>query len=168
MTTTDIVILAAGKGTRMKSRLPKVQHQLAGKPLLGHVLDAAHALGDSKKIVVTGHGAGAVREMYSDPSISMVEQVEQLGTGHAVRMALPELRENSKVVILYGDVPLITSETISQMLEAVTDKSIGLLTIQLADPSGYGRIIRDSEGEIEAIVEQKDASPEQLDRKSVV
>ena len=167
MKTTDIVILAAGKGTRMKSRLPKVLHQLAGKPLLGHVLDAANALGDSKKIVVTGHGAEAVREMYSDPSVSMVEQSEQLGTGHAVQMALPELRENSKVVILYGDVPLITSETISQMLDAVTDKSIGLLTIQLPNPSGYGRIIRDGEGEIEAIVEQKDASPEQLEVNEV-
>lgn len=167
MKTTDIVILAAGKGTRMKSRLPKVLHQLAGKPLLGHVLDAANTVGDCKKIVVTGHGAAAVREMYSDPSISMVEQAEQLGTGHAVQMALPELRANAKVVILYGDVPLITSETISQMLCAVTDKSIGLLTIQLPDPQGYGRIIRDAEGQIEAIVEQKDASPEQLEVNEV-
>ena len=109
MKTTDIVILAAGKGTRMKSQLPKVLHKLAGKPMLGHVLDAATTVGDSKKIIVTGHGAEAVRALYSDPSISMVEQAEQLGTGHAVHMALPELREDSKVVILYGDVPLITS-----------------------------------------------------------
>jgi len=162
MKTTDIVVLAAGKGTRMKSQLPKVLHKLAGKPMLGHVLDAASAVGDSKKIIVTGHGAEAVRALYSDPSISMVEQAEQLGTGHAVHMALPELREDSKVVILYGDVPLITSDTISQMLDAVDDKSIGLLTIQLNNPQGYGRIIRDADGQIEAIVEQKDANPEQL------
>jgi bifunctional UDP-N-acetylglucosamine pyrophosphorylase/glucosamine-1-phosphate N-acetyltransferase len=162
MKTTDIVILAAGKGTRMKSLLPKVLHKLAGKPMLGHVLDAANAVGDSKKIIVTGHGAEAVRAIYTDPSISMVEQAEQLGTGHAVHMALPELRANSKVVILYGDVPLITPDTISQMLDAVDDKSIGLLTIRLNDPQGYGRIIRDADGQIEAIVEQKDASPAQL------
>jgi bifunctional UDP-N-acetylglucosamine pyrophosphorylase/glucosamine-1-phosphate N-acetyltransferase len=162
MKTTDIVILAAGKGTRMKSLLPKVLHKLAGKPMLGHVLDAANTVGDSKKIIVTGHGAEAVRALYSDPSISMVEQAEQLGTGHAVHMALPELREDSKVVILYGDVPLITPDTISQMLDAVDNKSIGLLTIELANPQGYGRIIRDTNGQIEAIVEQKDASPEQL------
>jgi bifunctional UDP-N-acetylglucosamine pyrophosphorylase/glucosamine-1-phosphate N-acetyltransferase len=162
MKTTDIVILAAGKGTRMKSLLPKVLHKLAGKPMLGHVLDAANAVGDSKKIIVTGHGAEVVRAIYTDPSISMVEQAEQLGTGHAVHMALPELRANSKVVILYGDVPLITPDTISQMLDAVDDKSIGLLTIQLNDPQGYGRIIRDADGQIEAIVEQKDANPQQL------
>ena len=162
MKTTDIVILAAGKGTRMKSLLPKVLHKLAGKPMLGHVLDAANAVGESKNIIVTGHGAEAVRAIYTDPSISMVEQAEQLGTGHAVHMALPELRANSKVVILYGDVPLITPDTISQMLDAVDDKSIGLLTIQLNDPQGYGRIIRDADGQIEAIVEQKDANPQQL------
>jgi bifunctional UDP-N-acetylglucosamine pyrophosphorylase/glucosamine-1-phosphate N-acetyltransferase len=162
MKTTDIVILAAGKGTRMKSLLPKVLHKLAGKPMLGHVLDAANAVGDSKKIIVTGHGAEAVRAIYTDPSISMVEQAEQLGTGHAVHMALPELRANSKVVILYGDVPLITPDTISKMLDAVDDKSIGLLTIQLNDPQGYGRIIREADGQIEAIVEQKDANPQQL------
>ncbi len=146
----------------MKSLLPKVLHKLAGKPMLGHVLDAANAVGDSKKIIVTGHGAEAVRAIYTDPSISMVEQAEQLGTGHAVHMALPELRPNSRVVILYGDVPLITPDTISQMLDGVDDKSIGLLTIQLNDPQGYGRIIRDADGQIEAIVEQKDANPAQL------
>jgi bifunctional UDP-N-acetylglucosamine pyrophosphorylase / glucosamine-1-phosphate N-acetyltransferase len=162
MKTTDIVILAAGKGTRMKSLLPKVLHKLAGKPMLGHVLDAANTVSNSKKIIVTGHGAEAVRAIYTDPSISMVEQAEQLGTGHAVHMALPELRDNSKVVILYGDVPLITPDTINQMLNAVDDNSIGLLTIQLSDPQGYGRIIRDAQGQIEAIVEQKDANQEHL------
>jgi len=163
MTKTDIVILAAGKGTRMRSQLPKVLHKLAGKPMLTHVLDAAAGITDAKKIVVTGHGADIIRADYSEAAFTMVEQTEQLGTGHAVTCALGELRLGAKVVILYGDVPLITSATISNMLAAVDAKHIALLTIELPNPSGYGRIIRDSEGHIEAIVEQKDARPEQLD-----
>ena len=163
MTKTDIVVLAAGKGTRMRSQIPKVLHRLAGKPMLTHVLDAAAGIADAQKIVVTGHGADIVRASYSEAAFTMVEQTEQLGTGHAVTCALGELRAGAKVVILYGDVPLITPATISNMLAAVDEKHIALLTIELSDPSGYGRIIRDSEGHIEAIVEQKDASPEQLD-----
>ena len=162
MTKTDIVILAAGKGTRMRSQIPKVLHRLAGKPMLTHVLDAAAGIADAQKIVVTGHGADIVRASYSEAAFTMVEQTEQLGTGHAVTCALGELRAGAKVVILYGDVPLITPATISNMLAAVDKKHIALLTIELPEPSGYGRIIRDSEGHIEAIVEQKDASPEQL------
>ena len=162
MTKTDIVILAAGKGTRMRSHLPKVLHKLAGKPLLSHVLDAADAIADTNKIVVTGHGAETVRGSYSDGSFSMVEQTEQLGTAHAVQCALGQLRKQAKVVILYGDVPLITPLTIAKMLAAVDEKHIALLTIKLPDPSGYGRIIRDPDDQIEAIVEQKDATAEQL------
>lgn len=162
MTKTDIVILAAGKGTRMRSQLPKVLHKLAGKPMLTHVLDAAAAIADAHKIVVTGHGAEMVRARYGDAAFTLVEQTQQLGTGHAVQCALPELRTQAKVVILYGDVPLITPTTISNMLAAVDDQHIALLTIDLAEPSGYGRIIRDTDGQIEAIIEQKDASPEQL------
>ncbi len=162
MTKTDIVILAAGKGTRMRSHLPKVLHKLAGKPLLSHVLDAADAIADANKIVVTGHGAETVRGSYSDGSFSMVEQTEQLGTAHAVQCALGQLRKQAKVVILYGDVPLITPLTIAKMLAAVDEKHIALLTIKLPDPSGYGRIIRDPDDQIEAIVEQKDATAEQL------
>ena len=162
MTTTDIVILAAGKGTRMRSQLPKVLHKLAGKPLLTHVLDAAGAIANARKIVVAGHGAEALRETYSDSAFTMVEQAEQLGTGHAVQAALGQLREQAKVVILYGDVPLITPATIAKMLAAVDQNHIALLTIDLAEPAGYGRIIRDSEGQIEAIIEHKDASPGQL------
>tara|TARA_B110000902_G_scaffold1637_1_gene1757 strand:- start:5147 stop:6514 length:1368 start_codon:yes stop_codon:yes gene_type:complete len=162
MTKTDIVVLAAGKGTRMRSQIPKVLHRLAGKPMLTHVLDAAAGIADAQKIVVTGHGADIVRASYSEAAFTMVEQTEQLGTGHAVTCALGELRAGAKVVILYGDVPLITPATISNMLAAVDKKHIALLTIELPEPSGYGRIIRDSEGHIEAIVEQKDASPEQL------
>lgn len=163
MTKTDIVILAAGKGTRMRSQLPKVLHSLAGKPLLSHVLDAADGIQGAKKIVVTGHGAEPVRQAYAHRAIKLVEQTEQLGTGHAVHCALDQLRPQSKVVILYGDVPLISAATIDKMLAAVNDNSIALLTIKLPNPSGYGRILRDSNGQIEAIVEQKDASSGQLE-----
>ena len=162
MTKTDIVILAAGKGTRMRSQLPKVLHTLAGKPMLTHVLDAASEIADAHKIVVAGHGAEKVRATYPDSAFTLVEQSEQLGTGHAVKCVLDNLRAQAKVIILYGDVPLITPATISKMLDAVDDEHIALLTIELADPSGYGRIIRDSAGQIEAIVEQKDAKPVQL------
>ena len=162
MTKTDIVILAAGKGTRMRSQLPKVLHKLAGKPMLTHVLDAANAIADAHKVVVTGHGAERVRATYPESAFTMVEQTEQLGTGHAVQSALGKLRDGAKVIILYGDVPLITPATISKMLNAVDEEHISLLTIELDDPSGYGRIIRDGHGEIEAIVEQKDANSDQL------
>jgi len=162
MTKTDIVILAAGKGTRMRSQLPKVLHTLAGKPMLTHVLDAASEIADAHKIVVAGHGAEKVRATYPDSAFTLVEQSEQLGTGHAVKCVLDNLRAQAKVIILYGDVPLITPATISKMLDAVDDEHIALLTIELADPSGYGRIIRDRAGQIEAIVEQKDADPVQL------
>jgi len=162
MTKTDIVILAAGKGTRMRSQLPKVLHTLAGKPMLTHVLDAASEIADAHKIVVAGHGAEKVRATYPDSAFTLVEQSEQLGTGHAVKCALDNLRAQAKVIILYGDVPLITPATICKMLDAVDDEHISLLTIELADPSGYGRIIRDSAGPIEAIVEQKDADSVQL------
>lgn len=162
MTKTDIVILAAGKGTRMRSQLPKVLHKLAGKPMLTHVLDAADKMEDAHKIVVTGHGAELVRATYPDSAFTMVEQSEQLGTGHAVKCALGELRDQAKVIILYGDVPLITPATIAKMLDAVDDEHISLLTIELADPNGYGRIIRDDQGAIEAIIEQKDANSDQL------
>ena len=161
MTKTDIVILAAGKGTRMQSALPKVLHKLAGKPLLGHVLDAAAALGDCHNIVVTGHGGDAVRALYASSNVTLVEQTQQLGTGHAVLTALPHLREDASVVILYGDVPLITTATLTKMLSAVSSNSLGLLTVTLGNPHGYGRIVRAADGQIESIVEQKDASPEQ-------
>ena len=161
MTKTDIVILAAGKGTRMQSALPKVLHKLAGKPLLGHVLDAAAALGDCNNIVVTGHGGDAVRALYASSKVTLVEQTQQLGTGHAVLTALPHLRDDASVVILYGDVPLITTATLTKMLSAVSSNSLGLLTVTLGNPHGYGRIVRAADGQIESIVEQKDASPEQ-------
>ena len=162
MNSTDIVILAAGKGTRMQSALPKVLHKLAGKPLLGHVLDAADSLSNGQKIVVTGHGSQQVQNSFAGSDCIFVQQSKQLGTAHAVQMALPHLREKATVLILYGDVPLITPGTLSEMLDAVSDQQISLLTINLQDPAGYGRIVRSQEGEIESIIEQKDASAEQL------
>ncbi|MGB1403898.1 MAG: NTP transferase domain-containing protein, partial [Porticoccaceae bacterium] len=159
---TDIVILAAGKGTRMQSALPKVLHPLAGRPLLDHVITSADTVADSKKIIVTGHGAEQVEQTFAQTDAVFVQQTEQLGTAHAVQMALPHLRSQAKVLILYGDVPLITPETISKILNAVDKDHIALLTIHLDNPTGYGRIVRNAAGEIESIVEQKDASDEQL------
>lgn len=162
MQTTDIIILAAGKGTRMQSRLPKVLHHLAGQPLLGHVLKAAKTVSDEKTIVVTGFGADQVESEIGNTADAFVTQPEQLGTGHGVQCALSHIRENSKILILYGDVPLIAPATIANMLDTVTDNQMGLLTVTLDNPTGYGRIIRDADNNISAIVEQKDASAEQL------
>jgi len=160
--TTDIVILAAGKGTRMQSAIPKVLHPLAGKPMLAHVLAAADSVPQANKIVVTGHGATEVEKATADSGSTFVQQTEQLGTAHAVQMAVPYLREEARVLILYGDVPLIRPATIDRLLTAVCDTTISLLTIKLDDPMGYGRIVRNAAGEIESIIEQKDASPDQL------
>ena len=162
MQTTDIIILAAGKGTRMQSKLPKVLHSLAGEPLLSHVLAAAKTVHNAKTIVVTGFGAEQVESTIGNDADVFVTQPEQLGTGHAVQCALPHIRENSKVLILYGDVPLIAPPTISKMLDTVTDNQMGLLTVTLDNPSGYGRIIRDTGNNISAIIEQKDATEDQL------
>lgn len=164
MMQTDIIILAAGKGTRMKSTLPKVLHRLAGKSLLQHVIDSANNVQNANMIVVTGHGSEQVRSaVFSEASqINYVEQTEQLGTAHAVQMAVPSLGSGGTSLILYGDVPLILPETILGMLSAVTDNSMSLLTVTLDDPTGYGRILRDESGQVTAIVEQKDASREQL------
>lgn len=167
MTSTDIVILAAGKGTRMQSALPKVLHQLAGQPMLAHVLAAADTVANGKKIVVTGHGAEQVEQATATSDSIFVQQTEQLGTAHAVKMAVPHLRADAKVLILYGDVPLISPDTISKMLTAVSAKNISLLTINLDNPMGYGRIVRNQAGEIDSIIEQKDASPEQLAIKEI-
>lgn len=163
----DVVILAAGKGTRMKSALPKVLHPLAGKPLLQHVVDAARTISDSKIIVVTGHGAEQVKALVQGKDLHYVEQSDQLGTAHAVQMAVPELRKNGMTLILYGDVPLISAKTISDLLCVVSETEMSLLTVNLDNPTGYGRIMRNHEGVVTAIVEQKDASIEQLKVKEV-
>jgi len=155
----DIVILAAGKGTRMRSRLPKVLHELAGKPLLGHVIDRARRLNDSTLSVVVGHGAEQVRQRFPDSDIHWVEQGEQLGTGHAVLQALPHLRAEATTLVLYGDVPLIEAETLATLVELVRDDSLALLTVTLDRPAGYGRILRNADGGVTGIVEEKDATP---------
>ena len=156
----DIVILAAGQGTRMRSALPKVLHPVAGKSMLGHVIDTARQLQPHSIQVVIGHGAEAVRERLAAPDLNFVLQAEQLGTGHAVAQALPALSAE-RVLILYGDVPLIAAETLQRLLALVSDQQLGLLTVQLADPTGYGRIVRGADGQVEAIVEHKDANAAQ-------
>lgn len=156
----DIVILAAGQGTRMRSALPKVLHPVAGKAMLGHVIYTARQLNPQKIHVVIGHGAELVRERLAADDLNFVLQREQLGTGHAVAQALPVLSAE-RVLILYGDVPLIEVETLQRLLLQVSDQQLGLLTVNLNDPTGYGRIVRDQAGCVKAIVEHKDASDEQ-------
>lgn len=160
----NIVIMAAGKGTRMKSAAPKVLHKLAGRSLLQHVLDSTAALPALHRIVITGHGADQVEQSVSGDTLRFVRQVPQLGTGHAVQQAVPELNENGTTLILNGDVPLIKPDTARRLVEACKGEALALLTIHLADPTGYGRIVRKNgapDGDVQAIVEHKDATPEQ-------
>lgn len=159
----DVVILAAGQGSRMRSDQPKVLHRLAGKPLLGHVLDTAAGFDDAQITVIVGHGADQVRSCFLDRQINWIEQAEQLGTAHAVEQALPCLRAGAKTLILYGDVPLIAFSTLQALVEQCDDNTLALLTAQVNDPLGYGRIIRDLNGAVEAIVEHRDATPPQLE-----
>ncbi len=163
----DVIILAAGQGTRMRSKLPKVLHSLGGKPLLGHVIDTAKKLANAQITVVVGHGSEAIKARFPDTGLSWVEQAEQRGTAHAVAQALPKLMPDSQVLILYGDVPLIELDTVTKLLDLVDDHSLALLTAQLDIPAGYGRIVRGRDGEVTAIVEQKDANAEQLDIKEI-
>ncbi len=156
-----VVILAAGKGTRMKSAMPKVLHPIADKPMVEHVVDAASSLGAEKTVLVIGHGADQVRSTVTR-EVEYVEQTEQLGTGHAVQQALPLLNPDDTVLIGYGDVPLTKPDTFKQLIDDVTDSNIALLTVIMEDPTGYGRILRDASGNVTGIVEQKDATPEQL------
>ncbi|EHJ94298.1 bifunctional UDP-N-acetylglucosamine diphosphorylase/glucosamine-1-phosphate N-acetyltransferase GlmU [Vreelandella boliviensis] len=157
----DIVILAAGKGTRMNSQIPKVLHPLAGKPMVQHVLDTASGLQPDRTHVVIGHGADQLREALAENSVQFAVQAEQKGTGHAVAQALEQLG-SGKVLILYGDVPLLQRESLSELLAHVDEQHMGLLTVTLAEPTGYGRIERNDAGDAVAIVEQKDASSAQL------
>lgn len=157
----QVVILAAGQGTRMKSKLPKVLHPLAGKPFLEYVVDNALALNAHKTHVVVGHGAEVVKKRLDHYSVDWVEQSEQLGTGHAVAQALPAIEDDSVVLVLYGDVPLTSKETLEELLGQVSADSLALLTVNLSNPTGYGRIVRDEKGRVQAIVEEKDASDEQ-------
>ena len=160
-----VVILAAGQGTRMKSTKPKVLHEIAGKPMLGHVIDAARTLGAAGIHVVIGHGAEPVRRWAANTygievNLCWAEQAEQKGTAHAVQQALPPIPEAAQVLVLYGDVPL-TPVTTLRALVAAGHEALALLTTELADPTGYGRIVRDPHGAVAAIVEDKDASAAQ-------
>jgi len=158
----NIVILAAGTGKRMRSALPKVLHPLAGRPLLSHVIATARTLQPSRLVVVVGHGAEQVQAAVAAPDVQFAVQAEQLGTGHAVRQALPLLDPAQPTLVLYGDVPLTRASTLRRLVDAARDGSYGILTVTLDDPTGYGRIVRDAAGFVTRIVEQKDASPEQL------
>jgi len=155
-----IVILAAGQGTRMNSALPKVLHKLANKPMLEHVIETAKKLKPKKIIIVYGHGGDLVKSTINDEFLKWAEQTEQLGTGHAVQQAAPYLNDVDKTLILYGDVPLLNESTLSQLVSLSTDLS--LLTVDLEKPTGYGRIVRQKDGSISSIVEQKDATEDQL------
>jgi len=157
-----VVIMAAGKGTRMKSNRPKVLHRLGGRPLLQHVLDTAAALRASQTLVITGHGADEVEAFVADRGVRCVRQMPQLGTGHAIQQVVPHLPDGEgTVLILNGDVPLIREATAAALASACADKALALLTVELADPSGYGRIVRGPDDGVMGIVEHKDATPEQ-------
>ncbi|MDZ5460845.1 bifunctional UDP-N-acetylglucosamine diphosphorylase/glucosamine-1-phosphate N-acetyltransferase GlmU [Azohydromonas lata] len=157
----NVVIMAAGKGTRMKSALPKVLHKLAGRSLLQHVLSTVEALDSRRTVVITGHGAEAVEAAVAAPGLQFVRQMPQLGTGHAIQQASPALDvAQQTTLILNGDVPLIRAQTAQALIEACGGQRLALLTIELADASGYGRIVREGE-QVRAIVEHKDASDAQ-------
>ncbi len=158
MSALNIIILAAGKGTRMNSNQPKVLHALAGKPMLQHVLDCAQVLQAQKICVVYGHGGEAVPQAMAAYAAQFVMQEPQLGTGHAVQQAMPYLDDDSLSMVLYGDVPLIQASSLQRMQTAGT--GLILLTVNLANPTGYGRIVRDAQGRVLRIVEEKDATPE--------
>jgi bifunctional UDP-N-acetylglucosamine pyrophosphorylase/glucosamine-1-phosphate N-acetyltransferase len=156
----EVIILAAGQGTRMKSSLPKVLHQLAGRPLLEHVIATALSLQPSAVHVVIGHGAAQVQEQLADFPVNWVVQREQLGTGHGVLQAVPALSPDSTVLVLYGDVPLVGIDTLATLVAGAATGP-ALLTAHVADPAGYGRILRDSAGALMGVVEHKDATEEQ-------
>ena len=154
----NIVILAAGMGKRMYSDLPKVLHPVAGRPMLAHVLDTARALSPSRLVVVVGHGAERVREAVAADDVAFAEQAQQLGTGHAVMQALPLLDDNHPTLVLYGDVPLTSAATLQGLVTEAGAQRLGVLTVEMPDPAGYGRIVRDAAGSIVRIIEQKDAT----------
>ena len=158
----SVVVLAAGKGTRMRSALPKVLHPVAHKAMVQHVIDSARQLDSSAIHVIYGHGAEVLLDRLGGQALNFVEQAEQLGTGHAVQQVVPHIADDEHVLILYGDVPLTRVETLQALVEAGQNTELALLTVTLPDPTGYGRILRDADGNITGIVEQKDATAEQL------
>jgi len=163
----DIVILAAGQGSRMKSALPKVLHKIGGKPMVQHVIDNASAMGDNQIHVVIGHGAEKVEAELSGQGVEFALQAEQLGTGHAVAQAMPNVSDEGVVLVLYGDVPLTQTATMAELVKIAEQGEFGLLTVKLEDPTGYGRIVRGETGDVVAIVEHKDATSEQREIREV-
>lgn len=165
MSVLDVVIMAAGKGTRMKSSLPKVLHPLAGKALVQHVIDTAQTLNARHTIVITGHGAeqveAALLQANASAGLQFARQMPQLGTGHAVQQTLPLLADDGVVVVLSGDVPLTQASTLQALIDACAGTRLALLTLNMPDPTGYGRIERNASGAVQAIVEHKDASEAQ-------
>jgi bifunctional UDP-N-acetylglucosamine pyrophosphorylase/glucosamine-1-phosphate N-acetyltransferase len=152
------IILAAGKGTRMRSELPKILHKIANRSLLQHVYDMSHQLNNNSIKIVYGHGADLVRDTLQDLEASWIEQKQQLGTGHAVQQVSDQIADSDTVLILYGDVPLLKLTTVKRLIANVNDASLALLTVNLENPAGYGRIVRDESGRVAKIVEEKDAS----------
>ncbi len=158
----EVIVLAAGKGTRMYSDTPKVLHKIGGKSMLAHVIDAAAKLNAVKTHLVTGYQGALVRQSFSsDSTLNWVDQAEQLGTGHAVMQVLPHIHKSSTVLILYGDVPLLKTETVLQLLEKTRSAAVAVLTLMTDTPHGLGRIVRDESGAATAIIEEKDANAEQ-------
>jgi bifunctional UDP-N-acetylglucosamine pyrophosphorylase/glucosamine-1-phosphate N-acetyltransferase len=153
----EVIVLAAGQGKRMRSDLPKVLHPIGGRPLLAHVLDAALALAPKKTLVVHGHGADKVRAAFAEAPVEWVLQAEQLGTGHAVQQAMKQASGGGDILILYGDVPLVRVESLKRLVEAAGD-GVAVMTTDVDDPKGYGRIVRAANGNVERIVEEKDAT----------
>jgi bifunctional UDP-N-acetylglucosamine pyrophosphorylase/glucosamine-1-phosphate N-acetyltransferase len=156
-----VIILAAGQGTRMRSSLPKVLHPIAGRPMLEHVLDAAESLAPEQIHVVIGHGAEQVQSRLAHRAVRWALQEQQLGTGHAVMQAMPAIPDGAEVLILYGDVPLIRPTTGRALVEGLAHADLALLTVELADPHGYGRILREDGGRVVGIREEKDCTPAQ-------
>ncbi|GAB4062252.1 bifunctional UDP-N-acetylglucosamine diphosphorylase/glucosamine-1-phosphate N-acetyltransferase GlmU [Uliginosibacterium sediminicola] len=157
----QVIILAAGQGKRMHSRLPKVLQPIAGQAMLKHVINTARALQPESICVVFGHGGDQVRAALPDADLAWAEQAQQLGTGHAVQQAMPHIADHGLALILYGDVPLTRADTLSGLVQASAGEHLALLTVTLEEPKGYGRIVRDDAGKVLAIVEEKDASPAQ-------
>ncbi len=162
----SVVILAAGKGTRMCSRLPKVLHKIADKPMVQHVIDTVKGVGAENIHLIYGHGGEQMQESISERRLNWIKQTEQLGTGHAMQIAQPHFRETEKILMVYGDVPLLSAQTLQRLIDVQPEGGIGLLTVHLDDPTGYGRIER-VDGDVSAIVEQKDATQNQRDIKEV-
>ncbi|MGI9336291.1 MAG: bifunctional UDP-N-acetylglucosamine diphosphorylase/glucosamine-1-phosphate N-acetyltransferase GlmU, partial [Gammaproteobacteria bacterium] len=158
MSQLHVIVLAAGQGKRMRSGLPKVLHEIGGRALIAHVIEAARLLEPDAVHVVYGHGGEQVRGALADSCVQWAEQAERRGTGHAVAQALPAVADDAVVLVLYGDVPLVRADTLRAVLEPAVRGAVGLLSVDLDDPGGYGRIVRDADGQVRSIVEEKDAN----------